>query len=78
MEGYGTWEDLKERVMEAAPRVAEEKGLRAFNVSDLARELGMEDTQGRRQLSIVVQQLVDEGRLRSNPGLSKGLSMGSG
>ena len=78
MEGYGTWEDLKERIMDAAPRVAEEGGIRAFAENDLARELGMEDAQGKRQISTAVNQLVDEGRLRSNPGLSKSLSIGSG
>lgn len=78
MEGYGNWEDLKERVMDAALGVAEAGGLRAFTVNDLARELGMEDAQGKRQLSTAVHQLVDEGRLRKNPGLSKELSIGSG
>lgn len=78
MEGYGTWEDLKERIMNAAPKVAEEGGLRAFTANDLARELGMEDAQGKRQISIAVHQLVDEGRLVSNPGLSKNLSIGTG
>ncbi|WP_047866621.1 hypothetical protein [Rubrobacter aplysinae] len=78
MEGYGTWEDLKERIMEAAPGVAEEGGIRAFTENDLARELSMEDAQGKRQLSTAVNQLVDEGRLRSNPGLSKNLSIGTG
>jgi hypothetical protein len=78
MEGYGTWEDLKERIMNAAPKVAEEGGLRAFTANDLARELGMEDAQGKRQLSIAVHQLVDEGRLGSNPGLSKNLSIVTG
>jgi hypothetical protein len=78
VEGYGTWEDLKERIMKAAPRVAEEGGTRAFTENDLARELGMEDAQGKRQLSTAVHQLVNEGRLRSYPGLSKNLSIGSG
>lgn len=78
MEGYGTWEDLKERIMEAAPRVAEEGGIRAFAEKDLAHELGMEDAQGKRQFSTAVNRLVDEGRLRSNPGLTKNLSIGGG
>lgn len=78
MEGYGTWEDLKERVMDAAPKLAEESDMQAFTLVELARELNMDDTRERWQLSTAVNQLANEGRLRRYPGLSKEIAIGSG
>lgn len=79
MEGYETWQELKERVMASAPKLEDkESGTRGFTFNDLARELDMEDAPGKRQLSIVVNQLVNEGRLLRHPGLNGALSIGSG
>lgn len=79
MEGYETWEELKERVMSSTPKLEdEESGTRDFALNDLDRELGMEDVPEKRQLSIVVNQLVNEGRLLRHPGLNAALSIGSG
>jgi hypothetical protein len=79
MEGYETWEELKERVMSSAPKLEdEESGTRDFALNDLAHELGMEDVPEKRQLSIIVNQLVNEGQLLRHPGLNGALSIGSG
>lgn len=78
MQGYESGEELKDRVMDAASRLEESSGAHAFTENDLARELGMKDDASQeRQLSIVVNQLVNEGRLMHHPGLSKPLSIGN-
>lgn len=53
-------------------------GMDAFTIDDLAHELDMDDAEQKRQLTVVVGKLVNEGRLIGHTKLNENLSVGSG
>lgn len=83
MEDQATWKELTEQVIRVAPALESRSGLilngmAAFTMDDLAHELDMDDAEQKRQLTVIVNQLVNEGRLVGHTKLNENLSVGSG
>lgn len=78
-----TYNEIAEQVLEVAPELERDSslhidGMDAFTIDALAHRLNMDDAEDKRELTLVVGQLVSKGRLIGHSKTGDTLSAGSG